>query len=543
MKNPLKIFSFNSFAQLLTFSLVIYFSGCNMKTSPSNNLGRNEELPLFEPHTPNFICMPEKIFPLDAEAERWFQQARELESAQIFVDDRDYNKIVALTRQSAERNHWKAMLNLASLYLEGKDKNHGVEDAVQLVESAMKLGIPDAYDRMGTYYMNGTGVNADATRAYAFWQRAAQMGSADALTFLGEKLQYLKDRPNAAGWANIAVGIQMLECAYSKGSGNAAFELSLVYSIPAGRAATKTDLARALNVLHGGVKLGCQKCAASLWIEFSHPVDPLENIAPFLDEARTERYRILSRALDFDPERRFPNLDKIIPLPPADLPPWNGDRDTLLDAARGVSHPPSAPPLPSTSSKRKGRFFLAPEYRLVPTDDLTEDATAPFTGYWQPMIDENQPYRDGAGKTIEPGLYQVGERFERIGNQRQAKSADGAPGMQWRNWRTVRHDQGTISPPVVSKRTRLVTPPEKPTACAPSERCPITGIWQPWVHTEHPEQNTINQYWRQTWLVAGQRFPHPQTAWMLDVPAMDITWHLMDCVGVDIAMPTPSTTA
>ncbi|WP_442920601.1 DUF6396 domain-containing protein [Massilia sp. S19_KUP03_FR1] len=335
----------------------------------------------------------------------------------------------------------------------------------------------------------------------------------------------------------------MLECAYSKGDRNAAFELGLIYSIPAGGAATKTDLSRALNVLHEGVKLGCQKCAARLWIEFSHPLNPLKKIAPFLDEARTERYRILSRALDFDPERRFPNLDKIIPLPPADLPPWNGDRDTLLDAARGVSHPPSAPRSPTTSSERKGRFFLAPEYRLMPTDDITDDATAPFTGYWQPVIEENKPYQDSAGKTIGPGLYQVGERFERVDKRRQTRATDGGPGLQWRNWRTVRHDQGTISPPVDSKRTRLVAPPAKPTACAASERCPVTGIWQPWVHAEHPEQNTINQYWRQTWVVAGQCFPNPQLAWMLDVPATDITWHLMDCVGVDIAMATWSATS
>jgi hypothetical protein len=41
------------------------------------------------------------------------------------------------------------MLNLASLYVEGRDPSHGNEEAVQLVEKAMRLGIPAAYDRMG----------------------------------------------------------------------------------------------------------------------------------------------------------------------------------------------------------------------------------------------------------------------------------------------------------------------------------------------------------------------------------------------------------
>ena len=78
--------------------------------------------------------------PIDAEADKWFNEALALEDPEIFEDDRDYKKIVQLTRQAAERHHWKAMLNLASLYLEGRDPQHGREDAIRIVEEAMKLG-------------------------------------------------------------------------------------------------------------------------------------------------------------------------------------------------------------------------------------------------------------------------------------------------------------------------------------------------------------------------------------------------------------------
>ncbi|WP_139144026.1 sel1 repeat family protein [Janthinobacterium sp. HH103] len=130
-------------------------------------LPRNQSLPLFNPHVADFICETEanKVPPIDAQAEDWFLAARALEDPEIFVEDRDYKKIVDLTRQAAERLHWKAMLNLASLYVEGRDPVYGEEEAVQLVEKAMRLGIPAAYDRMGTYYANGTGVNGDITRA------------------------------------------------------------------------------------------------------------------------------------------------------------------------------------------------------------------------------------------------------------------------------------------------------------------------------------------------------------------------------------------
>jgi hypothetical protein len=67
-------------------------------------LPRNQSLPLFNPHAPDFICEIEasKVPPIDAQAEDWFLEARALEDPEIFVEDRDYKKIVDLTRQAAE---------------------------------------------------------------------------------------------------------------------------------------------------------------------------------------------------------------------------------------------------------------------------------------------------------------------------------------------------------------------------------------------------------------------------------------------------------
>ena len=243
-------------------------------------LPRNQSLPLFNPHVADFICEIEasKVPPIDAQAEDWFLAARALEYPEIFVEDRDYKKIVALTRQAAERSHWKAMLNLASLYVEGRDPLNGNEVAVQLVEKAMLLGIPAAYDRMGTYYANSTGVNGDITRAYAFWQKAAQMGNPQAMGVLGEKLTAGEDLPGIDMWGNILIATKMLECAVAQGYGPAAYDLYYLYAAP--RAADGTIIGdhrtpetkdRALKVLHEGVRLGCAQCARDLSIEFSHP--------------------------------------------------------------------------------------------------------------------------------------------------------------------------------------------------------------------------------------------------------------------------------
>ena len=180
-------FHADSFASIISILLLsLSLTGCKMTKSADELLPRNQKLPIFDPHVASYTCSPATLPSLDAQAEGWFQEACSLESPEIYDDERDYKKIVSLTLQAAERLHWKAILNLASLYLEGRDPHHSIEDAVLLVEQAMRLGVPAAFDRMGSYYMNGNGVKADATRAYAFLQLAAKLGSPEALTHIGK---------------------------------------------------------------------------------------------------------------------------------------------------------------------------------------------------------------------------------------------------------------------------------------------------------------------------------------------------------------------
>jgi len=529
MKGPVQ----KRFIVVLVFSTVLglcSFATWNAEKMNTNvrddTPSRNQKLPLFNPHLPSFSCELEanKVPPIDAQAEAWFHEASALNSADIFPSNRDYKRIVELTRQAAERHHWKAMLNLASLYVEGHDPTHGVEDAVQLVETAMRLGIPAAYDRMGTYFMNGTGVDANATRAYAFWQRAAEMGSPAAMAFLGEKIDAVWDDPHGAFWGNRAVGIQMLECAFSQANGDAAYELAKTISTQPGRASTREERSRALRILHQGVQYGSEACANALAIEFGKPFDLASMLAPNIDRARSERYWLLGEALGFDPKDRFPNLDKVLPLPPAKLPPWNGDRDTLLNAARGVT-PPQTTPRPSAEAQRSGRYHLNAAFSLRDTGQETRDLTAPVEGYWQPT----GPVWSSAERTqlevVPPGLYRRGEEFPILVPQH---GANGANSVIWRRWDTIRHDPEAVEPLAPIGWTRICARPQ-PLISAPSTSpCPIQGTWQPWVASDHPLQACVNQYWRQAWLTVGQPFPHPEKDWMLSIPATDIVWHLMD---------------
>jgi TPR repeat protein len=88
-------------------------------TAPASDLPRYQKLPLFNPHRKSFTCIfqDQHVPAIDPQAESWFQQALALENFDVYYKDRDYPKIYRLYEQAAERNHWKSMLNLASLVL------------------------------------------------------------------------------------------------------------------------------------------------------------------------------------------------------------------------------------------------------------------------------------------------------------------------------------------------------------------------------------------------------------------------------------------
>lgn len=498
------------------------------------DLPRNENLKLFDPHRASFTCEVEatKVPPIDAQADAWFREAQALEDPDTWEEDRDYRKIVQLTRQAAERRHWKAMLNLASLYLEKRDPPHGEDDALALVEQAMRLGIPAAYDRMGTYYKHGIGVPVDATKAFAFWRKAAEMGNPQAMAYLGDKMAATWDSPRDGFWANIPVATKMLECALAQGYGPAASTLSFLQSWPRksdgtlAESRTAETRSVALHTLHEGVKYGCADCARSLWIEFDHPDNLADMLAPHLDKARSDRFRVLNHALQSNPTLRFPNLDAVLPLPPALLPQWNGDKKTLIDAAKGVTPLPSEP-AQGRASQRSGRQHLDAAYDLRSSDDKTTEAKAPFAGYWQPTAPHESQQMQAWLATILPGLYQPGEAFDSL---RYPPELGRGPiqGLVWQRFVTVRHNHGAVEPIAAAGLTREIALQEPHRAGNARKPCPLTGIWQPWLPPEHPLQHAVNQPWRQAWVVAGQPFPDLQFGGLLSFDPDELTWHLLD---------------
>ncbi|WP_454828857.1 DUF6396 domain-containing protein [Paraburkholderia xenovorans] len=334
---------------LFSFGVQVAFAAPSfhqlMTAMSSYDLPRYTKLPLFAPHRKDFTCVYQEqhLPPVDPQAELWFQQALASElDPNIYWEDKDWRKIYQLYLQAAERNHWKAMLNLAALILSGYPVPvRDPETAIRWVEKAMQLGVPDAWDTMGVYHMKGIVKGGDATSAYAFFQKAADMGSPSAQSFLGAALDAGWDNPGNGFWANVPVATKMLECAVAQGYGDAAYELAFLYADPG----TPEAKFHALKLLQEGAKLGSAKCADKLSVQFNgFELANGGSLVGHVDEARADRYSKVGDILKwYEGTLKLPNLDKVLPLPPAALPKWDGDVQTLIDAAKAVTPPPTSP--------------------------------------------------------------------------------------------------------------------------------------------------------------------------------------------------------
>jgi hypothetical protein len=232
---------------------------------------------------------------------------------------------------------------------------------------------------MGAYHINGTGVNRDASRAYAFWELAADMGSASAQAYLGEALDAAYDSPKQGFWGNRKVGLKMLECSMAQGNPKGAFALGLSLDV------TDHDYSHALKALVEAVKFGSEDAANYLRGSFEGFGDDL--VGRIHDEARGKRYDVLQMALFYNPDLRFPNLDKVLPLPPTRLPKWDGDEQTLIDAAKAVI-PVSSGPLATALVARGAARQVAPPPRPLQSSG---DKPCPAEGIWQARVPADHP--------------------------------------------------------------------------------------------------------------------------------------------------------
>ena len=260
-----------------------------------------------------FTCVHEAdhLPVLDPEANALFTYGRYLEK----IDGpKDFNAIARYYRIAAAYGHYKANHNLQLLVSEGTVSSPNPEhETIDLAEQLISAGVPGGYYDMGHYLELGYGVKQDADKARRFFRKAADLGSPEAQYYVGDFLSLPDRAPEIAR--------QMMECAADQGYGKAASYLGIDLS-------SNEIYSQAVVAFQKGVKSGDSQSASFLGNGFKgpSPSERLYYLALPSDPERSRRYRdillFLRNNEGLNP--KVPDIDKIVPLPPAKLPPWDG---------------------------------------------------------------------------------------------------------------------------------------------------------------------------------------------------------------------------
>jgi uncharacterized protein len=292
---------------ILFIALAALIAGCQDKqgtsvTTPSMPTESNELA---------FVCVHEDAnLPLvTPEAEQIFQQARSAEKA---PGPKNFNAIAKLYEKAGALNHWKALQNLQVLYYEElvDHKNHAAK-VIEITEQMIKLNIPIGFYNMATYLEQGYGVKQDQEKALAFYRKSADLGNPNGQQHVGYILTFKLKQ--------FEVGKKMLMCAVEQGNGKAAQHLeSHLRSLDA------ANLPTSLMWLQKSAELGYPIAFTALTDTFTNGDKAMINYNTGVDLERAKRYSAMHAELRVNPAARFPDINKIVPLPPAPLPAWDG---------------------------------------------------------------------------------------------------------------------------------------------------------------------------------------------------------------------------
>lgn len=309
----------------LTICLALLLSACSNKDS---QLPSQSEMNAARANLA-FTCVHEvgHLPPLDSQADQLFKYGLYLEKRD---GPKDFNSVARYYRIAAAYGHYKANHNLQLLVSQGRaDSPHPDTETIDLVEQLIKAGVPGGYYDMGHYLERGYGVEQNADKARRYFRKAADLGSPEAQSYVGNLLSAPEAAPDIAR--------QMQLCAVDQGFGDAAHKLGIDLM-------TNKRYLEAVQVLQKGVTAGDTLSASFLKDGFdTDESDVINYLALPRDLGRARRYNLIWEFLTSNDglNPRVPDIDKIVPLPPAKLPPWDGTFQWQKEQAAAV--PPAKP--------------------------------------------------------------------------------------------------------------------------------------------------------------------------------------------------------
>jgi len=353
-----------------------------------------------------FACKHETIPEPSAESDVLFKYARWLQkNNQLKPDAKVDAEIERLYRIAAVHDHYKANINLQNGGMRGRFRLDN-EEYLYLSQRLIDAGVATGYYLIGVFLKQGAaGLAEDHEMALGYFRRAADKGSAQAQAYVGDQLAPIRTALEAAR--------KMRRCAAEQGHGKAARALGVDLKF-------EGLYREALEAFQLGAAAGDSSSTSFLEKGFRGPppTEELYYLGQEEDLERAERYktirRIVGRYSYANPS--VPEINDILPLPPAKLPPWDGKLQWL--EARLANVPPPKPSEQLIGELAQAKYLEPATGKPMPQSPaFIKNTTSvprcysgqpcPKTGYWKAScIDwshgwvEDEPQRFEKGQTM-----------------------------------------------------------------------------------------------------------------------------------------------
>ena len=270
-----------------------------------------------------FVCKHEEKPELSQETQQLYNFALYHDLHNMWTGKRGdevWNGLARYYRIAAMNGDYKANIRLQYLLKSGRISSDMPQTEVHNLNEELAKQLPaTAYYNLYGYLDVGYGVRTEKDGKYAYLRKAADLGSREAQYVVGDILTDINDEETRP--LRLKIYDQLLACASEQGLGQASVMLGIGLQ-------RKNEYQQALEVFHQGTKNGSSSSASRLEEAFSgkQKDGDMDFLNLSEDSERSRRYKIIGDYLyekDYL-QPKVPDLDDIVPLPPAPLPEWDG---------------------------------------------------------------------------------------------------------------------------------------------------------------------------------------------------------------------------
>ena len=270
-----------------------------------------------------FTCKHEEKPELSQETQQLYNYALYHDLHNMWTGKRGdevWNGLARYYRIAAMNGDYKANIRLQYLLKSGRISSDMPQTEVHNLNEELAKQLPaTAYYNLYGYLDVGYGVRTEKDGKYAYLRKAADLGSREAQYVVGDILTDINDEETRP--LRLKIYDQLLACASEQGLGQASVMLGIGLQ-------RKNEYQQALEVFHQGTKNGSSSSASRLEEAFSgkQKDGDMDFLNLSEDSERSRRYKIIGDYLyekDYL-QPKVPDLDDIVPLPPAPLPEWDG---------------------------------------------------------------------------------------------------------------------------------------------------------------------------------------------------------------------------